>query len=202
MKNQLLLQIQKLYEKYFLPLNESEKQKIIGYFYISVSLIAVSFFAFFAIGPTLNTISSLNKQYDDNLIVKEALQTKIKNLKNLDTQYIALQEIEPQIYDAIPKTTQIPKLTRQIENIADQTNVAITNLTFNKVEIYPYSEQIPMYSFLFTVNVEGVRADVDRFLATLINFNRIVGVERVSTGKSQEGKYTLSITSRAFFAPK
>jgi len=202
MKNVLLIQIQKLYEKYFLPLNEVEKQKITGYFYITLTLLAVSFFGFFAIGPTLSTVSSLNKQYKDNMLISDALKTKLKNLKTLDSQYVSIQSSVPQIYNAIPRATQIPQLTRQLENIAANSNVALTGLTFNKVELYPYSDLIPMYSFLFTANISGDKTNIDQFLSTVINFNRIIGIERVSTGKNQEGKFTLSFTGRAFFAPK
>ncbi len=202
MKNLILVRIQKLYEKYFLPLNEFEKEKIVGYFYITLTLFAVSFFGFFAIGPTLNTVSNLNKQYKDNKLILDALETKLKNLKNLDAQYLTLASSIPQIYEAIPKSSKIPQLTRQLENIAAQSNVGIEVLNFSSIELYPLGGNAPIFSYLFTIGVSGNKSDVDKFLSTIINFNRIIGAERIATGKDQEGKFTLSFTGRAFFAPK
>lgn len=202
MKNILLIQIQKLYEKYFVPLNELEKQKIVGYFYIALTLFAVSFFGYFAISPTLNTVTNLNRQYEDNQLIYDALTLKLKNLRNLDNQFVNLQNILPQIDSAIPKNTQIPKLTRQLENLAVRENVEIIDLSFNTVDLYPYSDIIPIFSFLFTINVTGTRNEVESFMRTILRFDRIIGIERIETGRNQESKYTLSLTGRAFFAPK
>lgn len=202
MKNKILIKIQKLYEKYFVPLDELEKQKIVAYFYIALTLFAVSFFTFFAISPTLNTVSNLNKQYADNMLILEALKTKLRNLKRLDSQYNQIQSVLPQIYSAIPLTTDIPKLTRQLENLAASDTVEVNDLRFNAVELYPYSGKIPMYSFLFTISVSGSKENVEKFLADVLHFDRIVGIERIETGRDAETKYTLSLTGRAFFAPK
>lgn len=202
MKNLFLIQIQKLYEKYFVPLNELEKQKIVGYFYIALTLFAVSFFGYFAISPTLNTVTNLNKQYEDNQLIYNALTLKLKNLRNLDNQFVKLQNILPQIDSAIPKNTQIPKLTRQLENLAVMENVEIIDLAFNTIELYPYSDIIPIFSYLFTINVTGSRNEVESFMRTILRFDRIIGIERIDTGRNQESKYTLSLTGRAFFAPK
>lgn len=192
--------LRKLYEKYFVPMSEADKQKMVAYFYIALTLASVSFFGLAAIGPTLNTVSNLNKQYADNMLVLDALNTKLTNLKTLDSEYQSLESSLDLIYAAIPKNVQVPKLTRQLENIAAARNVQVTQLVVNTVEIFPNIKKDPIFSFLFSINVAGNETDVNNFVADIINFDRIVGVERVSTGKDQQGKYTVSITGRVFFA--
>lgn len=192
-----------MFDKYFAPLSDEDKKKYIAYFYILLTLAAVAFFGIFALGPTFNTIGNLNKQYQDNAQILNALDKKLSNLKNLDQEYQNLQPNIDQIYSAIPRTTEIPKLTRQLEELAAKNNLSVTGLSFNTVEIYPNSKSDPIFSFLFTITLAGNnQEDINNFIADAVNFDRIVGIEHVSTGRDQEGKYTLSFTGRAFFAPK
>lgn len=192
-----------VYDKYFSPLSEEDKKKYTAYFYILLTLAAITFFGIFALGPTFNTIGTLNKQYKDNMQILNALDTKLANLKNLDQEYQTIQPNIDQVYSAIPRTTEIPTLTRQLETLAAQNNLSVTGLSFNTVEIYPNSKNDPIFSFLFTITLAGNnQEDINKFISDTVNFDRIVGIEHVSTGRDQEGKYTLSFTGRAFFAPK
>ncbi len=179
-----------------------DKTKMISYFYIALTLFTVSFFGFFAITPTLNTISNLNKQYEDNNLVYESLKSKLADLKSLDQQYNKIQPDIDSIYRAIPKTTEIPTLTRQVENIAATSNVDLTKFTVANVEIYPNIKNNPIYSYAFTVDVDGSQDNVNSFIGNMINFDRIIGIDRVTTGHDQKNQFTASITGRAFFINK
>ncbi len=194
--------IHKAYEKYLTPLSDTDKKRYTGYFYILLTLGALAFFGLFAISPTFNTITNLNKQYKDNKIVLNSLNRKVANLKSLDADYSLIQANIEQIYAAIPKNTEIPKLTRQLENLAAENNLQVTGISFNSIEIYPNSKNDPIFSYLFSVNVSGESSDINAFIRDVIGFDRIVGIERISTGTDQENKSTLSFTGRAFFAPK
>ncbi len=189
-------------QSYFSSMTEEDRQKSISYFYISLTIFTVCFFGIFAITPTLTTISNLNRQYADNKLIYDALQLKLSNLQRLDSQYNAIQSDLPRIYDAIPKTTKIPQLTRQLENIAQSSGVNIKDLTFGSIEIYPNVKNDDIYSFTFNVNVGGTAEAVDNFLSSLINFDRIIGIDKISTGKDEVGQTTAQITGRAYFSNK
>lgn len=202
MKLELLSQLKKLYVKYTSNLKEEDKQRYTAYIFMSLTLFTVGFLGLFAIGPTLNTVSNLDKQYKDNMIVYEALHKKFTNLQVLDTEYQKIEAFLPQIYAAIPKDEEIPKLTRQIENIAKQNNLFIRDYTVGTVEIFPNIKSNPIYSFNFTVDVSGRDTDVNKFIADIIKFDRIVGIDKLSTGHTAEGESTASLTCRAFFGTK
>lgn len=202
LKAEIIKGINELYKKYLSPLNEEERRKLTAYFYILLTLVAVSFFGLFAISPTVNTITTLNKQYQDDTLVLNALEQKLANLNSLDQEYATIQNRLDQIYTAIPKQPDIPKLTRQLETLAAEDNVQVTNLRFSEIEIYPNSKSDPIFSYLFDISVSGNQIDINTFLSDFINFDRIIGIERLSAGKNQENRNTLSITGRAFFAPK
>lgn len=194
--------ISDLVTKYELSLNEVQRKKITHYVYITLTLLTVSFFGFFAIAPTLGTISNLNKQYKDNKLVYDALSRKLSNLQLLDFEYREIQSDLPVIYSAIPRTTKIPYLTRQLENIALNNNLIITKLSFGTVEIFPNAKTDSMYSFTFTINVVGEESQINNFIGSIINFDRIVGIDRIATGRDSENKYTAGVTGRVYFSIK
>lgn len=203
MKNfSFLKDFKDLYLKYSQGISKEGRQKIIGYFHITLTLFTVSFFGFFAITPTLSTISNLQKQYEDNKVIYDALNKKLSNLQLLDFQYKEIQPDLEIIYSAIPRTSQIPYLTRQVENIAGNSNVLLTKLNFSTVEIYPNVKKESIYSFTFSLTAEGAQEQVNNFIASIINFDRIIGIERITTGINEESKYVTSITGRAFFSNK
>lgn len=193
--------IKKIYSKYLASLESEGAQKLTAYFYIILTLATVSFFGLAAIGPTLNTVSNLNRQYKDNMVVYEALSQKLANLVLLDSQYQTIQVDLNNLYAAIPKSAEIPKLTRQIENLASANNLQVTKFTIGTVEVFPSVKNEPIYSFLFTIDVAGNEVDVNNFIADIINFDRIVGVERIITGINPESHYTTVFTGRVYFSP-
>lgn len=197
----ILAAVSKTVKKYGVVFESAETQKFSAYFYMILTLVTVSFFGIFAIGPTLNTVSNLNKQYKDNMLVYQALSKKLANIALLDSQYQIIQSSIDNVYAAIPKSSEIPKLTRQLENLANQDGVKITKLTFGSIEIYPNSKKDPIYSFTFNINISGSKNNVNKFLSDIIDFDRIVGVDRIITGTDPENQNTLNFTGRVFFAP-
>ena len=52
------------------------------------------------------------------------------------------------------------------------------------------------------MNITGDEQNVNTFIANLINFDRIVGIDKISTGKNEENKYEVSIIGRVYFSKK
>lgn len=196
------IKIKTYIKTWFESLSDEDQKKLISYIYIALTLFTVSFFGFFAITPTLATITNLNRQYKDNLLVHEALNKKLTNLKLLDFQYSQIQRDLEAVYSAIPKSTKIAYLTRQLENIAAGSALSISRLNFGKVEIYPNTKKDPIYSFTFTIDIAGNKNNVNNFLSKIINFDRIVNIESVTTGQDGQGQYSAIITGRAYFSNK
>lgn len=203
MKNTPLMQkLHELYSKYIEALSDEQRKKAIAYIYISLTLFTVSFFGFFAIAPTLTTILNLQKQYKDNVLVLEALNKKLSNLTLLDFQYKDIQQDLESIYSAIPRTPRMPYLTRQIEEIAKSSGIIIRKLTLGKVELYPNQKADPIYAFTFSVDITGDEKNINTFVSDLIGFDRIVGIDKISTGKNEDNRYEASIIGKAYFSNK
>lgn len=200
-KNSITQQIQDLIAKSNSFLNaEKNKQKAIAYMYVVLSLAVLSIFGLFAIGPTVTTISQLNKQYDESSEVLVALKQKNANLQSLNSQFT---NIEPQLTlldRAIPLSPQITELSRQLEVLATKNNLTVTKLDMGLMELYPArNPNKPIFSFTFSVTVNGSEKDINKFVSDTINMERIIGIERLTTGKQLQENFTASIVGRAFF---
>ena len=179
---------------------KQNKQQATAYLYIIFSFIALSFFGLFAIGPTITTIADLNKQYDEGKVALKQLQDKNAALKSLSAQYLDVQSKLPLIDNAIPRSPKVADLLRQIESLSLTNNLVVEKLDTGLMEIFPAQNvNSPIFSFTFSVAVIGSEADINSFVSQIINMGRIVGIDKLATGKQQDERFSASITGRAFF---
>lgn len=200
-KDKIKAEIKSLIDKGNAMLNASQnKQRVTAYLYIIFSLFALSFFGIFAIGPTITTISNLNKQLEEDKSALKQLQDKNAALKSLSAQYL---EIEPQlelIENAIPQSSKVADISRQLELLTVKHNLIVQKLDSGLMELYPAKNtNSPIFSFLFSVGVSGTEQDINAFIGDLINMGRIIGIEKLTTGKQQNNQFSASITGRAYF---
>ncbi len=200
-KDKIKAEIKGLIDKGNAMLNASQnKQRVTAYLYIIFSLFALSFFGIFAIGPTITTISNLNKQLGEDKSALKQLQDKNAALKSLSASYL---EIEPQldlIENAIPQNSKVADISRQLELLTIKHNLIVQKLDSGLMELYPAKNaNSPIFSFLFSVGVSGKEQDINSFIGDLINMGRIIGIEKLTTGKQQNNLFSASITGRAFF---
>ena len=176
-------------------------QKLATYIYVVFSLVTISFFGIFALLPAFSTITSLRKQYDDNKKVYEALNQKLDALSRLDQEYKTLEQSLPYVYNAIPSSAQVPTFTRQIETIARKTNVQLETFPTGLVESFPLEDNgTGLYSFSFSLEASGNENDVNTFINEVISFNRIVSIDRITSGKSQGNTFKTSLGGKVFFS--
>ncbi len=179
---------------------EKNKQKAIAYMYVILSLFTLSVFGVFAIGPTLTTISELNRQFEENSSVLKALEQKNTNLQLLNGQYSKILPELTLIDNAIPLTPRVAELTRQVEILATRNNLTVAKLDIGLMELYPAkNENKPIFSYSFSTTVNGSEKDINKFVSDIINMERIIGIERLTTGKQLREGFTASVVGRAFF---
>lgn len=186
--------------KYYKAKDESDRQKIIAYFYITISLFTLSFFGLFAIRPTIITIVRLDKQLKDNKEVLAKIKQKQSDLALLTQQYDTLQNDIPLITKAIPQTPNIPYLTRQIETVALKSNVNLTTLIFGTIDIGE-SKKSDLLSFSISISAEGDERDINIFIRELASMDRLLGFERFTTGKTRKNTFGGVISMKGYFLP-
>lgn len=177
-----------------------ERQKFVSYVYIILTLLTISFFGIFAIMPTLSTISTLNKQKADNELVYENLKVKLANLQRLDELYAQNETQIQRVEQAIPPTAQIPTVVRKIETLAQQNSLFISSITTGTIEVFPTAKKTPpVYSYTLTMSLVGDTENINTFIAQVINFDRILGIESIGSGSADENRSEVNISGRVFF---
>lgn len=170
-----------------------------------LTFLALSFFGIFAINPTLTTIIQLQKQLEDSTFTHEQLKTKIYNLSMLQQKYAALGQTGELalIEDAVPKEAMATKLTGQIINVADISNITLRSFRVEEVVLMGNKNAGDRgFSYVFTIEAEGDYQNMIRFAENVTQFNRIVTVEAMSITKdSRNDALVLNLRGRQYFKP-
>lgn len=186
------------YYKEILPYLKKEKNQ--QYFAVILTLGASIFFALFAINPTLSTIAHLRREVLDSKSVEKKLSDKINNLSSLSQEYQDIQKDIPYILDAVPNRSESLILTAQIQSIAQSSAITISN-----IEISPMSldvlEPTSSSSLIFNLSAEGSYENIERFVLSLIDMQRIVSVDTISVSKADIAidKVELDIKGSSYF---
>lgn len=177
-----------------------ERQRTISYIFIILTLFTVSFFGIFAIMPTLSTITTLKKQKADNELVAQKLKTKLNNLNQLKQLYSANTGAIQKVDAAIPETAQIPIVVKKVEALAQQNNLFISNIVTGPITLYPTeNKNPPLYSYTLSMSLIGDTQNINSFISQIINLDRIIGIETIGSGATNENRSEVVITGRVFF---
>lgn len=178
---------------------EENKEKAIAYVYIILSLFTLAIFGIFAIGPTITTITELNKEHEENKRILDQLNQKVTNLSLLRSQYSQIQPDFPLIESAVPSTPNASKLTRQIELVSSTNSLAIEKIDIGLLEIFPASNvNTPIFAFSFSVSVNGSRENINNFVKEIVNVDRIVGVDRLTINE-ESGSFNAVVAGKSYY---
>lgn len=173
------------YAKYIELLPDFKKEKTQKFTTIILTLSASIILGIFAVSPTLSTIVSLQKQLDDDKFVEQKLQEKINNLSILQQKYASLQNDLPLVFNAIPKSSQIPLLVAQLQGLASETNVKIVNFQTFPIGVSDSVISSKRFSsFDYSISLSGDYQSLINFLDKISKFQRIITVNNISLAKS------------------
>lgn len=181
---------------------QQNRQQVAAYCYAILTLLTISIFGLFVIAPAFSTISNLNKKLEDSKNVHDALQKKLTALHNLDIKYQEIQGNLKLVYGAIPESPEIPTLARQMEVICNINNVTLNSFDVQTLDYYPIQQGKDFYSFTFSMEAEGNETSINNLISSVINFNRLVSITSITSGKTRNSNYGVSISGKAYFAKK
>lgn len=163
---------------------------------------ALSFFGVFAINPTLSTIFELQKELKENEDVAQQLETKINNLSLLQSQFNIIEPELKYVYEAIPKSANVPLLSAQIKAIANANRITITSYRVAEVQLASSQKSSKTLSYIFNLQAEGNYRDMINFSTAVSRLNRIVTIESMSIGKNtKSNELVLTLRGRQYFKP-
>jgi len=193
------------YLAYIHSLPNFKKEKVQSYATVILTLIAICLFGFFAIAPTLSTISQLKKTLKDDQFLAESLQAKITNMSRLQDQYTSLSPQLPILYAAIPKAPDTSLLSGKIRTLAASSHLTVIQLNISGVEVATSKKTASVLTPIGIVGTfQGSQEDFEIFTKKLVNIDRLIILDGVGTSriKTQEGIiYQLNFRATAYYRP-
>lgn len=186
-----------------------QQKKVRAYTEIVLSIFTVAFFLFFAIKPTAITIASLIKKTEDQKLVAESLDKKVKSLIQAQKNY---QTVEPNlglVETALPPEPQVTLFAKTLEILSQQTNVSLKTVNFNQVALKEKTvfAQDPK-EIKISLAVAAGYDDLKNFLQQLDSLRRTVLINSFgfSASKSKTEETTesldLSLQANIYYLPK
>lgn len=169
------------------------------------TLIAIGIFIVFAIKPTVETISDLQKKIEEYKQANEAITKKSDDLSKARANYKNLDpQVRTLITEKIPNNNpNIRELIQALEQTAQENQASISALQIQPLEINaPNPNKVPseLTEVGFTFNVEGNYNQVINMLNTLANNTRILSIDKLNVNKLQSGNNLfMAIKGKAYY---
>lgn len=167
------------------------------------SVIAITIFSLFAIRPTIKTIFTLQADIEAQTKTLETVKQKSltlsdakKNLINLDPKALG------QLDELLPSKVSIVELMDELAILALASNVEVTGVQFQPIEIVNSSEivaQPQVKTIQFVYNTQGSYQDLVNLLNLLSTYSRLISIDSVSFNKNAASQIVMSVNGKAFF---
>lgn len=172
------------------------KTKITGL--ASLSIFTVLFFITFAIMPTIKTIGNLTKEIADTKQIEAKLQQKIHSLETAEALYSKAVPSLKIINQLLPPTPDFERLAWQLNWLADQHQVTLSNGAFGEFPLVGPDKNPPGQAASIEVNLlaSGNYLSIKSFITALNNIDRLVQVEEITfNSKSSPATIAANITA-------
>lgn len=180
------------------------KPEFKAYTMIVLSLFTLSFFGYFAIRPTLSTITNLTKQIKDETLVDQKLQEKINALSEAQVEYEMIKPDLGVVSNALPGEANFPPFIKSLERLATESGTTMTQLSFRNINLSPpeattSAKEVPVG---FTLTVSGEYPNLSDFIKRLATLERLTAIEKVGLSTKKEKDMMvlqMTLTGQAFY---
>lgn len=185
------------YSKYLELMPDFKKQKTQKFTTVVLTLLAIIILAIFAINPTLSTVANLQKQLEDAKFVADKLEKKINNLSILQTKYNNIQNDLPTVYEAIPKKSEVPKLTGQIQSVLNESGMQLISIQSSEIVEVTRGK---FYLYNFDLTASGDYQTMENFLEKLIGMQRVTDIKNINISNSSTSEsLQFNVQGNAFY---
>jgi len=180
------------YRRYFVGVGRLyKKKKARVYTGIIFSLLMIAFFGFFAIRPTLITISGLLKEIKDKKELVNQMDQKIDNLTNAQANYSQIKNNLYLVDQSLPQDPTLSVLIKQLEVLAQRSSVSLDSVRFSKTNLQGKVEKKEKQTVSFSLALSGNYQNLKQFLNSLDTLRRVISVESFALKSKMEGEIQL-----------
>lgn len=179
-----------------------QKKQARVYTGIVLSILTVAFFGFFAIRPTLVTISGLLKEIKDKREVVAQMDQKINNLAKAQANYNQISNRLYLINQSLPQDPDLSLLIKQVEALARISSVNLDSVRFDKTNLQGEVEKKEEQKVGFSLALSGSYQNLKQFLNSLDTLRRVILIESFAFKSKAEGEtqfLTLTINAKAHY---
>jgi hypothetical protein len=184
---------------------QQENRRFVRAVEISATFTLITFFMFFAIKPTLLTISSLKGDIESKKILKAALKEKINKVILAQDLFSQVQEKYQIVNSSLPDRPAYYEAASQILKNGKDTNIQVDNLSFNLQDLESQKIDPNVQSYSVSVGVVGSFNSGLKLASELLKNRRIINISAVnffneiqlveSTGSATGGINTKFVSS-------
>lgn len=185
------------YKRYFTRLGEEymKREEVKTSLEFLLTLLAISFFAIFALRPTVNAISGLISQIRSQEEIREKLETKIRSLTQAQEIWTREEKRISVLDNALPENPKPAEFIKQIEGLGGMSGVSLTSLTISETPVLGEKsdkenkkEEKRENSMESSFVVTGSYSSLVNFLEELEKTRRLVSIKDVSLVKAKIGE--------------
>lgn len=153
---------------------------------VLLAFLTVSFFAVFAIRPTVATISQLVSDTRSQKEIADRLDEKIKALREAQELWSAQQERIKLLDGALPGDPLPDQAIQQIEGLAAKHNTNLVAVNVGKAHLFGPSPKKPQADFEASFSVLGTFDNTHAFLQDVERLRRVMVVKSFSYGPAKK----------------
>jgi len=169
-----------------------------------LTLFTISFFAFFAIRPTANTIVELLKKIEDGKYTNRKLAEKITALSSAQNTYFQLIDDLVVVEEALPGDVAMENYVKQLENVILASKMQILSSRVDEFKIPDDEEEKrekvkkdEADGIKIAISAGGGYDEVLNLLTNLHKLRRLTTIEGVTIDSSREEVNRLMVTIQA-----
>lgn len=163
-----------------------ENQKFIKSMELGATFLLISFFLFFAIKPTILTISALVGENTSKEILSKQMRLKINNVIQAQDNFSKIQEKYQIIEDALPDSPRYSDALTQIRSASQHSLINLDKINFNITENIDKTNP-NLNSFSIIANTKTNFSSVINLLDRLLNNRRIMDFTNINLNNLKEG---------------
>lgn len=195
----------KYYSKYYTYVKPVFRSPIIQlYGTYTLTIIAIIVFIVFAIKPTVETITLLQKKLEDSRSVLEQVTKKSTDLSAAKNNLDKLDaNTKKKINSAVPNSISLQSVIQSLEQTAKTNQASISALQFQPLTIENTPDGLQnntLGTVDFTFNLEGSYPTLIKMIDSIQQSSRLISIDNLIMNKSGDGNIiVLSVTGKAYY---
>lgn len=193
------------YYRYYTHIQPTLRSPIIKkYGAYTLTIVTIAIFIIFAIKPTVETISVLQKKLTTSQETLTKVTQKVEGLQKGRQNYQSLgADVTTKINGAVPLQVALKTLVEPLENAATTNQASISALQIEPLVISDKDQNSTSFALnkiSFTLNTEGSFQTLLAVLGQIQTSPRLISVDNVVLNKAPDSKILLmSVTGKAYY---